>query len=284
MSNRSEAANSAAAGRRRRHSGLGASVLTILVMTWMSASFDVRADSILLKSGEEIEGSIIDATRNTVIVRRSIGGMRQMRIQDVDEVRIDLAQGEQLSGQFLSWTDGVYQLRLGGQVVRISEGAILSREPREEATRQSPREPPPRHAQEPTAGMAAAPAASPPEKPAALKAEGESQAVAVKGSADPAETGADGMVFKIELSRPAEQTVVLIYGTLDGTAKAGRDYEPQQGVITLAPGTESGEVNVPLIEHQPSKGDKRFELFLIADPKVAEVVDDRIIATIKGAD
>jgi RNase P/RNase MRP subunit p29 len=284
MSNRSEAAISAAAGRRRRHSGLGASVLTTLVMTWMGASFDVWADSILLKSGEEIEGSIIDATRNTLIVRRSIGGMRQMRIQDVDEVRIDLAQGEQLSGQFLSWTDGVYQLRLGGQVVRISQGAILSREPREEATRQPPREPPPRPAQEPTAGMAAAPAASPPEKPAAPKAEGESQTVAVKGSVDPAETGADGMVFKIELSRPAEQMVVLIYGTLDGTAKAGRDYEPQQGVITLAPGTESGEVNVPLIEHQPSKGDKRFELFLIADPKVAEVVDDRIIATIKGAD
>jgi RNase P/RNase MRP subunit p29 len=253
-------------------------------MIWMGASFDVWADSILLKSGEEIEGSIIDATRNTLIVRRSIGGMRQMRIQDVDEVRIDLAQGEQLSGQFLSWTDGVYQLRLGGQVVRISQGAILSREPREEATRQPPREPPPRPAQEPTAGMAAAPAASPPEKPAAPKAEGESQTVAVKGSVDPAETGADGMVFKIELSRPAEQMVVLIYGTLDGTAKAGRDYEPQQGVITLAPGTESGEVNVPLIEHQPSKGDKRFELFLIADPKVAEVVDDRIIATIKGAD
>jgi hypothetical protein len=131
---------------------------------------------------------------------------------------------------------------------------------------------------------AAAPAAPLPEKPAAPNAEGESRTVAVKGSVDPAETGADGMVFKIELSRPAEQMVVLIYGTLDGTAKAGRDYEPRQGVITLAPGAESGEVNVPLIEHQPSKGDKRFELFLIADPKVAEVVDDRIIATIKGAD
>ena len=132
--------------------------------------------------------------------------------------------------------------------------------------------------------MAAAPAASPPEKPAAPKAEGESQTVAVKGSVGPAEPGAQSMAFRIELSRPAEQTVVLIYGTVEGTAKAGTDYEPQQGMMTLTPGTRSAEVQVPLIEHRPSKGEKRFELFLTADPKVAEVVDKRIIATIKGAD
>ena len=92
------------------------------------------------------------------------------------------------------------------------------------------------------------------------------------------------MVFKIELSRPAEQPVVLIYGTLDGSAKAGKDYEPQQGLITLPPGAKSGEVQVPLIEDQGSTGDKRFELYLIADPQVAEVVDKRITATIRGAD
>jgi hypothetical protein len=106
--------------------------------------------------------------------------------------------------------------------------------------------------------------------------------VAVKGSVVPGETGAHDVVFKIELSQPAEQTVVLIYGTVDGTAKAGKDYEPQHGVLTLAAGTRSGEVRVPLIENQPSNGERRFELFLIADPTVAEVVDKRIIATIDG--
>jgi hypothetical protein len=92
------------------------------------------------------------------------------------------------------------------------------------------------------------------------------------------------MVFRIELSHPAEQPVVLIYGTLDGSAKAGKDYEPRQGLITLAPGASSGEVQVPLIADQASTGDKRFELYLIADPEVAEVVDKRVIATIRGAD
>ena len=112
--------------------------------------------------------------------------------------------------------------------------------------------------------------------------EGKSETVAVEASADPAETGADAMVFRIQLSRPAEQPIVLIYGTLDGSARAGKDYEQQHGVITLPRGAESGEVHVPLIENQPSNGDKKFELFLMADPEVAEVVDKRISATIQG--
>jgi Calx-beta domain len=113
-------------------------------------------------------------------------------------------------------------------------------------------------------------------------ATGGSKNLVVKASVDPAEPGADNMVFHIELSRPAEQTVVLIYGTVEGTAKAGEDFEPQQGMVTLAPGTKSAEVRVPLIEQPGAEGEKRFELFLAADPKVAEVADQRIMATIKG--
>jgi hypothetical protein len=76
----------------------------------------------------------------------------------------------------------------------------------------------------------------------------------------------------------------LIYGTVEGTAKAGEDFEPKQGMVTLAPGSKSASVLVPLIEQPPGQGEKQFELFLTADPKVAEVVDRRIIATIDGGD
>ena len=127
MSNRPQAANGSV-GRGLRRLGLGASALATLLI---GASLEARADTIRLKSGEEIEGSIIDATRNTVIVRRSIGGMRQMRIDDIDEVRIDLARGEEISGQFLGWADGAYQLRSGGEEVWVSEGVVSRRESRQ---------------------------------------------------------------------------------------------------------------------------------------------------------
>jgi hypothetical protein len=367
MSNR-KAAKSAATRMRECRPALGGSALALLVMIWTGASADLRADTIVLKSGEVLEGSIIDATRNTVIVQRTIGGMRQMPIRDIEEVRIEIAQGQRISGQLLSWADGVYQVRWGGQVVRISEGDILSREAGEEATGQPQRSLPPRPVGPQTVRMATAPATSAPEETAAARAApagaemaaqrpegeeqslaagedqgpasdeepspamreeqslaavdenqspgagedqsgatgeeqspaageeqslaavgedqsppaGEEQSLAVKASVDPAEPGAGAMVFRIELSRPAERTVVLIYGTVEGTAKAGEDFEPQQGVVTLAPGIKSAEVHVPLIEQASSTGEKRFELFLTADPKVAEVVDRRIIATIDG--
>src|ERR671918_103248 len=328
MSNR-KAAKSAATRMRECRPALGGSALALLVMIWTGASADLRADTIVLKSGEVLEGSIIDATRNTVIVQRTIGGMRQMPIRDIEEVRIEIAQGQRISGQLLSWADGVYQVRWGGQVVRISEGNIWSRGAGEEATGQPQQSLPPHPVGPQTVRMATAPATSAPEETAAARAApagaemaaqrpegeeqslaagedqgpasdeepspamreeqslaavdenqspgagedqsgatGEEQSLAVKASVDPAEPGAGAMVFRIELSRPAERTVVLIYGTVEGTAKAGEDFEPQQGVVTLAPGIKSAEVHVPLLEHQSASGEKRFELFLTADPKV----------------
>jgi RNase P/RNase MRP subunit p29 len=271
-------------GTQGRRAGLRAWALAILVVSWTGAADSARADSFVLKSGELVEGSIIQGTRNTLIIRRTIGGMHQMPLRDIAEVRIDRAQGEPISGQMLSWADGVYQIRSGGEVVRVSEGRILSREPREEATGQPPGEPSLRAGEEPTVTTAPVPAASVTGETAALTAASHGRAVTVKASVDSAEKGARGMIFKIELSRPAEQPVVLIYGTLDGTAKAGTDYEPRQGMITLAPGTTSAEVQVPLIEHQPTKGDMQFELFLTTDPEVAEIEDERTIATIQGHD
>jgi hypothetical protein len=418
MSDRSNIANPREAGAHVCRLGLCAGALTLLLMTGAPAA--ARADAILLTTGELLEGSIVDATRNTVIIRRAIGGMRQMRIRDIADVRIDLATGEAIAGDYLGWVDGVHRVRSGDEVVRISAGRILTRERwHEEVSTEPPGIPParalppaqtPRPAAGPTvepvasaaavaeiglaeakragaaraerpsapdapaqdahagAPAAAIPTADPPAAvaPAAIapvvvgrarvaaapatvaraeidparaalgvvaavseaaaaevgaagiapilgnaaavtpaaavapaevspaeagasdaasarEADSDGQLPAVSASVEPAAAGADGMIFRIELSRPAEQTVVLIYGTVDGTAVAGKDYEPQQGVVTLPLGSRSTDVRVPLIEQRRSR-EARFELFLTADPKVAEVVNQRISATIPAAD
>src|SRR5690606_38527816 len=106
----------------------------------------------------------------------------------------------------------------------------------------------------------------------------------IEATVDLPAPGERSVVFKIELSEPAAQSVVLIYGTVDGTAKAGQDYEARQGMVTLAPGEQSAEVRVPLLAKEAQDGEKRFELVLMGDPKVAEILDRRVIATIKGVD
>jgi hypothetical protein len=457
----------------------------IVAIACAGASGAARADAIVLSSGEVIEGAIVDTTRNTAIVRRVTGGMRQMPIRDIAEIRI-VVQGQSVVGKLLGWTDGVYQVRSGDEVLRIGGGRILTREQRNEAVAPSggisaqvarPRPVAPQLAKPPAVKVARAvtkappaeveppdlgrppariapavrsatadtpasvaavsdetpaaakdetPAAAPrdetpaaakdetpaaasdetpaaPETPAAAKdetpaaakdetpaaaprdetpaaakdgtpapegasaaksdaaagaprsvgAEDSAEAVsaavappvvalaamavpgvsaaeidaskapaggrpaaadrvnlaatvppasvvgAIEGTAPPAAmsddrpavTGSvnlatadpDDIVFRIELSRPAGQTVVLIYGTVDGTAKAGKDYQSQQGVLTLAPGSKSADVRVPLIEHRRPQ-DTRFELFLTADPKVAKIVHQHIDAIIPAAD
>jgi hypothetical protein len=97
-----------------RRAGLGAWALATLVAAWAGASGAAWADTFVLKSSELVEGTIVQATRNTLIIRRSIGGMRQMSIQGIEEVRIDLAQGQQISGQLIGWADGVCRIRSGG--------------------------------------------------------------------------------------------------------------------------------------------------------------------------
>jgi hypothetical protein len=295
MRNGTRIAMSPAKDTQGRAAGLQAWTLAILVATWTGASITARADTIVLKSGEVVEGSMVQATRNTLIIRRAIGGMLQMPLQDIAEVRIDRAQGEQISGQLLSWADGVYQVRSGGEVVRISEGRILSRAPLE-AEPSQPQPPRARVARTvDTAAVAAQRIVATPgaangdiaavpmaETIGARTAESDSQTVVLKASVDPTKPGTAGVVFTIELSRPAQQPIVLIYGTVDGTARAGTDYEPQQGVTTLAPGTRSMQVRVPLIDHRRPQNDARFELFLTADPRVVEIVDQRVTAIISG--
>ena len=164
MSERSRTAH-AATGRQRRRPALRVWALAALAALLAVAPGAAPADEILLRSGELIEGTIIDATRNTVVVRRAIGGMRQMPIRDIEEMRVDLVQGGRISGPILSWAGGVHRLRSGNEVVSIRGGRVLSRAPYEEAAAQPPPARSPQRQAEPAA-EAAPPAASIAERPA----------------------------------------------------------------------------------------------------------------------
>ena len=68
------------------------------------------AASFLLETGESLEGEVIHATRNTLMVRERIGAIRQLSLGDVQTVEIATRDGSKISGALLGWRDGVYEV------------------------------------------------------------------------------------------------------------------------------------------------------------------------------
>jgi len=92
------------------------------------------------------------------------------------------------------------------------------------------------------------------------------------------------VIFNVELSRPSESSVVLIYATIDGTAVDGEDYEANRGVLVMKPGEQTARIETLIIDDTESEGQEDLKLFLTVDPTVAVVENREIIATIDDDD
>src|SRR5262249_54179978 len=67
--------------------------------------------------------------------------------------------------------------------------------------------------------------------------------------------------FQVTLSRPSDRWITVGYTTADGTARAGRDYRPASGTLSIPPGP--GPLTTP---RGPDTGIARVEA--IPDPRV----------------
>ncbi len=76
--------------------------------------------------------------------------------------------------------------------------------------------------------------------------------------------GAEGAsaAFEVALSRASGQEVTVAFGTSDGTARGGEDYEPMAGVLTFAPGDLARTVFVDLKVDGKDEPDETFAVGL----------------------
>lgn len=89
--------------------------------------------------------------------------------------------------------------------------------------------------------------------------------------------------FKVTLSKPAPKKVTVDYETVDGRAKAGKDYIARSGTLTFRTGTDKEVVKVTV------KGEGLYELneafFLkVSDPTRARIDDAKGKGAIKNDD
>ena len=126
----------------------------------------------------------------------------------------------------------------------------------------------------PHPGPQALPAPEPAAGPAMAALPGSDlPVVSVKTSPEEITGASDAITFTIELSRPLDDLLVVIYSTVDGTARAGADYEPLQGILTLPAGVTSAAIQTTLVERPESGGDKDFQLFLASNPDLVTIAE-----------
>jgi hypothetical protein len=112
---------------------------------------------------------------------------------------------------------------------------------------------------------------------------GDLPVVSVKTSPDQITAESDVITFTVELSQPLDDLLVVIYSTVDGTARAGADYQPLQGILTLPAGVTSAAIQTTLIDH-PEAGGKDFQLFLASNPDLVTIAEPWTQITIQDDD
>lgn len=80
------------------------------------------------------------------------------------------------------------------------------------------------------------------------------------GGALEGDVGTTPMTFAVDLSCPYGRAVELDFQTLDGTAKAGRDYLEAAGRVTIEPGDPGAAIDVQVIGDDRREQDEQLQL------------------------
>jgi hypothetical protein len=89
--------------------------------------------------------------------------------------------------------------------------------------------------------------------------------------------------FTVALSVPSTGTVTVKYGTADGTATAGSDYQSATGTLTFAPGETQKAVTVVVTGDTVAEGDETFRVNL-SSPVNAVLGTSQGLGTIQNDD
>ncbi len=216
-----------------------------------------------LADGRELQAVIAGQSDTEIRLRQPDGAEERIRPEALRELRFDTITGEPVVGVLKHWANGVYDLQVGAELVRVYTAFGLPAPPTQ-------------------AAVAAAPAE--PAKPATAPAAAGGSGVLITVASAPTVENRSELTFEVRLAEPASTPIALIYATIDGTAKTDADFQARRGVLPIAAGQQQAVISVPLVDDRLVEGDERFELFLSVDPKRASLAQRQVAGTIKDDD
>ncbi|MEM8829229.1 MAG: Calx-beta domain-containing protein, partial [Cyanobacteria bacterium P01_G01_bin.19] len=89
-----------------------------------------------------------------------------------------------------------------------------------------------------------------------------------------------GLLFKITLDTPSNQTVKVDYATADGSAVEGEDYSAKSTTLTFQPGETEKQVYVGITVDDTEEADENLYLNL-SNPVNAAIADNQAVGTIE---
>jgi len=262
---------------------------------------------ITLQDGRVIEGHIVRIDQTDIVIQTGDGATQALPRSTVESVVFETVTGQALVGELVGWTPGVYQIATSEAAIKIySTMPAVELQPEPAAA--------PAVAENDTSQDETAPA----DTETVDAGQGDSQAIAAV-NVDETDNGIDSstsedvvgtqnaaitptadlsievsvenskengppVAFNIQLSKPPESSVVLIYATIDGTAINGQDYEANRGVVVIKAGEQTARIEAPVIDDAELEEQEHLQLFLTVDPTVAVVENRQIIATIDDDD
>ena len=274
-----------------------------------------------LQDGRVIDGHIIRIDQTDIVIRTSDGASETVARSTVESVMFETVTGRQLTGELIGWRPGVYQITTPEAAIKVYSTMPATWAPVSPAVADTDTDEQETVSEEtPPEGQELA-AADGREAPGIATDVGQGGTLAID-EATAEETAANGVAdepledtvdvqdaaatpqaeiriqvsvenskesgppvaFNVELSEPSDNSVVLIYATIDGTAVDGEDYEANRGVVVIKPGEQAARIEAPVIDDAEREEQEHLQLFLTVDPTVAVVENRQIIATIDDDD
>ena len=96
-------------------------------------------------------------------------------------------------------------------------------------------------------------------------------------------TGSQVIALLVQLSAPSSKVVRVAYTTVDGSARAGQDYEMSRGVLEFAPGEVAQWVQLRVFGDTIPEPDQSFAVVL-SDPTNADIANGIGTVTILNDD
>jgi hypothetical protein len=255
-----------ATSRRRSATRLrNALIATITCLAWPLAGqtfkeYVVPTGAIFeLPSGERLAGHIVAVEQTGIVILKEDGSQTMIERDDDLTLRFRTVGGQEIVGRLRRWQTGIYELTTATVPVKVFSMA-------------------------PRGLVPSAPLQSSPSGAVQQTALAVPPLLEIAASAMPAPEGGAPLVFNIDLSEPASRSLVLIYATIDGSAKGGIDFEPQRGVLIVDRGQISARLETPLINDGDSEDDEHLQLFLSLDPSIGTLRTKSITATIQDDD